>query len=104
MHKRTTAVAIPPKIRQEVEERDNHMCIFCGNPNCRGEAHFIGRAQGGLGVPKNLLTVCQDCHRKLDNGQDIKRYREIAREYLMSIYPDWKEKELIYDKWKNLTF
>ena len=104
MHKRTKAVAIPPKIRQEVEERDGHKCIFCGSPECRGEAHYINRSQGGLGVPKNLVTVCSACHRQMDNGQMIKVYRQKAKEYLMSQYPDWNEDDLIYNKWKNLKY
>lgn len=104
MHKRTKMVAIPPKVRQEVEDRDGHRCIFCHSPNCRGEAHYIGRAQGGLGIPKNLVSVCQYCHREMDNGKDIQRYRDIAKEYLMSIYPDWNEKDLVYNKWEGLKF
>lgn len=102
-HKRTKAVAIPPKIRQEVEERDHHCCIFCGSTNARGEAHYINRSQGGLGIPKNLITVCPEHHRQMDNGQATKLYRQKAKEYLMSIYPDWNEKDLIYDKWGFLN-
>ena len=98
--KRTKACSISPKVRQEVEERDGHQCIFCKSYQCRGEAHFIGRAQGGLGIPKNLICVCRNCHRELDNGLNTKRYREIAREYLKSCYPDWNEKDLVYDKWR----
>lgn len=104
MHKRTKAVAIPPKIRQEVEERDGHRCVFCHSSECRGEAHYIGRAQGGLGIPKNLLTVCRECHRQLDNGQATQLYRQRARDYLMSIYPDWNEDDLVYNKWKGFKY
>lgn len=98
--KRTKACSISPKIRQEVEERDGHRCIFCKSYQCRGEAHYIGRGQGGLGIPQNLITVCRSCHREMDNGLNTKRYREIAKEYLMSCYPDWNEKDLVYDKWR----
>ena len=104
MQKRTKAVAIPPKVRQEVEERDNHQCIFCKSPYCRGEAHYINRSQGGLGIAKNLVTVCSECHRQMDNGKDIERYRKIAREYLMSKYLDWKEEDLIFNKWKGFKY
>ena len=100
MHKRTKATSIPPKVRQEVEERDGHRCIFCKSHNCRGEAHYIGRAQGGLGIAKNILCVCPNCHRELDNGLNTKKYREMARNYLMSCYPDWDEKDLVYNKWR----
>ena len=53
MHKRTRMVAITPEVRQAVEERDGHCCIFCGRPG-RGEAHFVNRSQGGLGFLKTL--------------------------------------------------
>lgn len=104
MHKRTKMVAIPPKVRQEVENRDGHRCIFCNSSNCRGEAHYIGRAQGGLGVPKNIITVCQSCHREMDNGKNTQRYREIAKKYLMSKYPDWDEEDLVFNKWKGFKY
>ena len=65
--KRTKACEITPEVKAQVEKRDGYCCIFCGAPG-RGEAHFIGRAQGGLGVPENLLTVCRACHNQMDKG------------------------------------
>ena len=108
MHKRTKAVAILQKIRQEVEERDSidgiPRCVFCGSTNCRGEAHFIRRSQGGLGIPQNLLTVCRKCHLLLDNSEMSNAYKQVAREYLMSKYPDWNEESLVYNKWKDFKY
>ena len=100
MHARTKAVAITPKVRQAVEERDGHKCIFCGSYEARGEAHYINRSQGGLGVEQNIVTVCRICHGEMDNGKNTKFFREIAREYLKSQYPDWDESKLVYDKWR----
>lgn len=99
MHKRTKAVAITPAVRQAVEQRDNGQCIFCGRPG-RGEAHFINRSQGGLGVEENILTVCRECHNQMDNGQAIKLYRDKAEQYLKSKYPNWNKSQLVYDKWR----
>ena len=100
--KRTKATSIPPKVREEVEERDGHKCVFCHTPDgVRGEAHFIRRSQAGLGIPQNLLTVCRKCHRQLDEGPLKEVYREVAREYLKSKYPDWNENDLVYNKWKG---
>lgn len=104
MHKKTKAVAIPTKVKKAVEERDNHCCIFCGSPNARGEAHVIGRAHNGLGIEKNLITVCRSCHSQMDSSQARSLYVAKAKEYLQSIYPDWNEEELIYSKWKGLKF
>lgn len=99
MHKRTKAVAISPEVRAEVEERDNHCCIFCGRPG-RGEAHLINRSQGGLGIPENIVTVCRPCHHQMDNGQATKLYRAKAEEYLKSKYPEWDRSKLVFDKWR----
>ena len=99
MHKRTKAVAITPEVRQAVEERDGHCCIFCGRPG-RGEAHLVNRSQGGLGIPENILTVCRTCHAAMDNGQATQLYRMKAEEYLKSKYPEWDRSKLVYDKWR----
>jgi 5-methylcytosine-specific restriction endonuclease McrA len=97
--KRTKACEITPEVRKAVEDRDGHCCIFCGSPNARGEAHFIGRAQGGLGVEENIITVCRNCHREMDNGLNTVKYRAIAECYLKDHYPGWDARELIYSKW-----
>ena len=102
MHKRTKAVAITPEVRQEVEERDGGRCIFCNAPG-RGEAHFINRSQGGLGIPENIVTVCRYCHAQMDNGQATKLYRARAEEYLKSKYPTWDKSKLVYNKWEGLS-
>lgn len=102
--RRTKATDIPPKVKKEVEERDNHRCIFCGSPNAKGEMHYIRRSQGGLGIPKNLLTGCRSCHSKFDEGKEKEVYRQIAKEYLKSIYPDWNEEDLVFNKWKGFKY
>ena len=100
MHARTKAVAITPKVREAVEERDGYRCIFCGSYEARGEAHYVNRSQGGLGIEQNIVTVCRDCHREMDNGKNTKFFRKIAKEYLKHIYPDWDESKLVYSKWR----
>lgn len=108
MQKRTKATSIPPKVREEVEKRDSvngvPCCIFCGSPNARGEAHFIRRSQGGLGIPQNLLTVCRVHHRLLDESEFSGMYKQKAKEYLKNKYPDWNEDDLVYNKWRGFKF
>lgn len=98
--KRTIACSISPETRRMVEERDEHRCVFCGSSNCRGEAHYIRRSQGGLGIPENLLCVCRSCHYQFDEGQAKELYRAKAEEYLKSKYPEWDRSKLVYDKWR----
>lgn len=101
MHERTKAVAIKPAVRRKVEARDNYCCIFCGSPHARGEAHFINRSQGGLGIEENLVTVCRACHAQMDDGQARTIYRNFAESYLKTLYPDWDKAKLVFDKHKN---
>lgn len=98
MHKRTKAVAITPEVRKFVEDRDGGCCIFCGRRG-RGEGHFVNRSQGGLGIPENIVTVCRDCHREMDNGLYTKVFRQKAEDYLKSQYPYWDRDKLVYHKW-----
>ena len=93
------ALAISPETKRIVFYRDNGLCVYCtapGNP----EAHFIPRAQGGLGVEQNILTLCRRCHDLYDHGTRPFRegMREYFRDYLKSKYPDWDETKLIYRK------
>lgn len=99
MKKRTKALDISPKVKQEVWERDGHMCVLCGNPHAMPNAHYIARSQGGLGIAKNVVTLCFVCHNRYDNSADRKNIRVQIKAYLMSRYPDWNESKLYYKKW-----
>lgn len=98
MHRRTKALQIPMSVKKKVYERDNGRCIWCG---CQGDpvVHFIARSQGGLGIEENILTGCHYCHTQYDQTDQRDRYRDRAREYLKSKYPDWDEEKLYYKKW-----
>ena len=101
--KRTKACEIPPEVKAKVEKRDKGACIFCGAPYpyARGEAHYIGRAHGGLGIEENLITTCRRCHHELDNGKNREYFRKTARAYLQAHYKDWSEEKLIYKKYSD---
>ena len=100
MHKRTKACSISKKTKQIVYKRDKGLCIFCGAPGLP-EAHYIPRSHGGLGIPENIVTACRICHDKLDNSTERKKMLQQAAEHLESFYPDWNEKELVFDKWRK---
>lgn len=103
MSKRSKACDISKKTKDIVWERDKHRCIFCGSPNAMPNAHVIPRSKGGLGVEKNIVTACIDCHRKMDQTSEREKYLNQAKKYLKSIYSDWNEEELIYKKWGCLN-
>ena len=78
-----TFTNINATVRKRVYSRDSidgvPCCIVCGSPHRIEIAHYIGRGQGGMGIPQNLVCLCSSCHKKQHNGdKDIKA---IMREY-----------------------
>ena len=97
MNNRTKALQIPPKVKRIVYERDGGRCIICGAPG-NPDAHYISRAQGGLGVEENVVTLCTGCHRAYDQGPHRRAIQAQLRAYLKGQYPGWEEENLIYRK------
>jgi hypothetical protein len=105
------------KDRETIINRDRHECIFCRmkyhmedvdgyGQQLPSIMHYIGRAQGGLGIPENGALGCQCHHEMYDNGNKGRHgeMRGLFREYLMQYYPDWNEEKLVYSKWRELCF
>lgn len=96
MHKSTKATTIPVKVKQAVLERDGGVCILCGK---RGDpvAHYISRAQLGIGQEENIVTLCPECHRAYD-GVHRKALKPRIGAYLKARYDDWDESKLVYGR------
>ena len=104
---RTKALDITRTVKRQVARRDSvdgrPCCILCGqtaptsNPLAFSNAHYISRSQGGLGVERNILTLCPSCHRSYD-GLGRQALRPVLRRYLLEHYDDWNEEDLIYKK------
>lgn len=105
--KRTDELAISQAVKAAVAERDSidgrPCCIWCGRPSpsplAYSNAHFISRAQGGLGVEENILTLCPDCHRIYDQTPARANMVPIFRRYLRERYPEWDENKLTFEKY-----
>lgn len=99
MSERKKNTDIDSRSRREVHERDGYRCIYCGRTDKPIElAHFVSRSLGGKGVPRNLISLCIDCHRQFD-GAGRNEMREYLENFLISCYPDWKEQNQTYRKW-----
>lgn len=108
MRKDTKARDISKKVKEAVAERDSFdgwpCCVNCGLPAPSGNrlafsnAHFVSRAQGGLGIEENILTLCPRCHGKYDQTTERPKLLEYFKEYLKGKYPDWDESKLYYRK------
>lgn len=97
MHKTTKATAI--KCKEAVMIRDNGCCIFCGKPG-KPVAHVVRRSQLGMGIEQNIVTVCDACHRQLDEGRTREAMYARAVSYLKGFYPEWNREDMIYKKWR----
>lgn len=108
--KRAKACAIPRKVKRIVAERDSldgwPCCVVCKSPDARPEAHYVSRANGGMGIPENVVTLCRPCHDKFDNGtaEERRDLGERIAEHLQACYPDWDEEKLVYKKYEGLAF
>lgn len=92
-----TATAIPKRVKETVRERDRGRCIICGAPGDPW-CHYIPRSALGLGIPENIVTLCDKCHRDYDQTPLRTAYRRIIEDYLKRQYPDWNPEKLIYHK------
>jgi 5-methylcytosine-specific restriction endonuclease McrA len=112
MRKDTKARDFDRKTKEAIAKRDSidgwPCCVFCGAPAPShgyeilpiswSNAHYISRAQGGLGDERNGLTLCPKCHRKYDQSTSREEMRGYFREYLKDHYDEWREEDLIYRK------
>lgn len=95
--RRAKACDFSRAVKKAIYERDGGLCVLCGRlgaPN----AHYISRAQGGLGIEENGLTLCNECHRRYDQTEARAFIRPVLERYLRSKYPDWDIKKLYYRK------
>ena len=107
MNKRTKALQIPKSVKEAVYQRDNGVCVLCSSPLGEPVAHVVRRSQGGLGIEKNIVTLCPMCHGAYDEGTSLWRFGEgVTREtlycrivaHLKGFYPDWNREDMIYKK------
>ena len=96
--KRSKATDISQKVKLTVWERDRHRCVFCGNTYASPNAHIISRANGGLGVEQNIITLCWQCHERMDHTTDRDKYIKWAKAYIAGKYGEFNEREVIYKK------
>ena len=96
--KRAKACDITKKVKDIVWERDGHKCIICGSPYAMPNSHFVRRSQNGLGIPENIVTMCQLCHYMYDLGPQRELIATYTEVYLRSKYPNWNKENLIYKK------
>lgn len=65
---------------------------------------ILSEANGGLGIPENIVTACPECHFEYDFGKQTNQYRIYTENYLKRIYGrNWNKEKLIYKKERVLN-
>ena len=112
--KRSRATDIPKKVKDKVWERDHERCIYCGSRYAMPNAHaLLSRAQGGLGIEQNIVTLCLTCHSVYDKGSnEVKKYYagkigkpiidDYIKSYLSSIYGEDFERGIRYEAHRKI--
>lgn len=85
-------------IKEAVWIRDNRKCIFCNLtvPIDSAKSRFIKKSEGGLDIPENLVTACDECNFKFQYGYQQEELSIIAEKYLKNYYKDNWNKEKLY--------
>ena len=94
---RTKALEISRSVKDAVRRRDGGLCVLCGAVGSPS-AHYISRAQSGLGVEENVVTLCWSCHLRYDQSPERPAIKKVLAEYLSSQYPGWDEDKLVFKK------
>ena len=87
--------------REAVLHRDNYTCQCCGKKHVKLEVHhIIFRSMGGTDDERNLITLCEKCHKAIHDGILILTKKpkklnlkyatqmSIIRSQLLKIYPN----------------
>ena len=100
MRPETKATAISRTVKMAVWLRDGQECVICRRyaPIEWACAHIIRRSQGGRGIEQNIITLCPECHRALDEGKDAKQLRQMVVRYITELYPGWSREKVTYKK------
>lgn len=58
-------------IREQVLQRDNYTCVYCGNEATQAD-HIIPKSLGGKDELSNLVAACLRCNSTKGNKTNIR--------------------------------
>lgn len=65
------------KVRKQVLQRDNYLCVMCAKQGRITPAtdvdHIIPVAKGGSNMPDNLQSLCHECHKIKTSTEDNRK-------------------------------
>ena len=58
------------RAQREVKERDGYVCMICGRYCSKAQGHHvIYVSEGGPASTRNIITLCDQCHRDYHSGK-----------------------------------
>lgn len=76
-------------------------CQLCGSTYFLQVHHIYYRSQLGLTVPKNLIRLCDRCHRLVHSNK--RKYQPMLLELQYKKYGEFKKSEVVGHK-NNIRF
>ncbi len=80
---------LPGTARDRVKRRDSEKCRWCGTTNDVQIHHVRYRSEGGPDSPKNLLSLCDECHAHAHS--DKGKYQPVLLTWLWMYYTQSRE-------------
>lgn len=81
---------LPGTCRDRVKRRDGGICRWCGTTNDIQIHHVFYRSEGGADTPRNLISICDECHALAHSNK--KKYQPVLLTWLWLYYI--KEREV----------
>lgn len=78
-------------VRDQILEAENNTCQTCGNLATQIH-HVMPRGRQGRGVYTNGMAVCNGCHRKIHDDNDLLNY-------WINVYADRYGADFYKDEW-----
>lgn len=80
---------LPGTCRDRVRRRDHGNCRWCGTNQDLQIHHVRYRSEGGPDTPRNLLTLCAECHAKAHSNKKL--YQPVLLTWLWLFYEQERE-------------
>lgn len=62
---------VSKEIREQIIERDHHVCRYCGSRERLQVHHIKYRSKGGSEEADNLITLCEWCHYEIHKDEPV---------------------------------
>lgn len=76
-----TGEFIPPKILDDIFQRDKFTCQYCGAKRDLSIDHKVPISMGGKSTKKNMCIACCSCN-SIKSNLTVKEFKEKYKEYL----------------------